>query len=421
MMPEARVAPRLPTEEAVRLARQLYGLEAAAERLPGEYDDNFRLSAGDGREYVLKVMHPARERSLVALQCEALAHLALRAPALALPRVQLASNGAAFAAAELATDATRRLVWMLSFVPGTLLAEAKPHGPDLLRSLGRLVGQIDAALVDFSHPASHRDLKWDLSRVAWVREHVHLVGGAERRALVERFLALYEARVTPVLPRLRRSVIYGDANDYNVLVGAPHTQPREVVSVIDFGDMHHGLTVAEIAIAIAYAIFGQRDPLAAAVQVLAGYHQAWPLQDAELEVLYALVGARLAVSVTNCARRKALHPDDPYVTVSEGPAWEALARLAEVQPRFAHYAFRDACGQSAAPQSESIARWLSTQSPAAVLDVDLRHAPCVVFDLGIGSRLLGADPGSGGMRNADGDAVHRDGPRGRDRRRGTLR
>src|SRR5262245_40040982 len=63
MMPEARVAQPVSEAEAIRLARELYGLEVSSCRLPGEYDDNFRLTARDRREFVLKVMHSARERS----------------------------------------------------------------------------------------------------------------------------------------------------------------------------------------------------------------------------------------------------------------------------------------------------------------------------------------------------------------------
>jgi len=53
-------------------------------------------------------------------------------------------------------------------------------------------------------------------------------------------------------------VIYGDANDYNVLVSDPWPQPRTIAGVIDFGDVHHGLTVSEPAIAAAYAILGKK-------------------------------------------------------------------------------------------------------------------------------------------------------------------
>src|SRR5438874_11869418 len=87
MLLEARVAHHVTETEAARLAREVYGLEATARPLPGEYDDNVHLTAADGRAFVLKVMHPAREPSFIELQCKALVHLAVHAPQLPLPRV----------------------------------------------------------------------------------------------------------------------------------------------------------------------------------------------------------------------------------------------------------------------------------------------------------------------------------------------
>ncbi len=162
----------------------------------------------------------------------------------------------------------------------------------------------------------------------------------------------------PALPRLRRGVIHGDANDHNVLVGTPHAHPREVTGLLDFGDMHHGLLVAEPAVAAAYALLGQDDPLAAAAAVVAGYHAALPLEAEEIALLFALVGARLAVSVTNSAMRARAAAGDPYVTVSEAPAWAALERLDRVHPRFAHYAFREACGLPPVPHGPALVSWL---------------------------------------------------------------
>jgi 4-aminobutyrate aminotransferase-like enzyme/Ser/Thr protein kinase RdoA (MazF antagonist) len=395
MLLEARVAQPVTEAEAVRLARELYGLEASPRALPGEYDDNFHLTSADGCAFVLKVMHPARERSFIDLQCRALTHLAQRAPQLPLPRVTLNPGGEQFTSIA-AADGSTRLVWLLTFVNGTVLAEVRPHTPELLSDLGRFLGEMDAALQSFAHAAAHRELKWDSSRAGWIKDYVKHIAGSKRRALVEKFLALYEVEVAPVLPRLRRSVIYGDANDHNVLVSDPWPQPRKVAGVIDFGDMHHGLTASEPAIAAAYAILGKEDPLQAAAAIVAGYHGAFPLDELELSVLYALIGARLAVSVTNSAHCKTLKPDDPYVTVSEAPAWEALERLAKIHPRFAHYTFRAACGLSPVPQGEKIKRWLeaSAGSAASILDVDVRTAPSIVFDLSAGSTFLGADPGA---------------------------
>lgn len=408
MIPEARVAQPVTEAEASGLARQIFSLAVSAKSLPGEYDDNFLLRSADGREFVLKVMHPAREQTFVDMQCQALEHLAKRAPQLSLPRVSETPSGEASKIVTL-SDGSKRLVWLLTYVSGSLLAKVNPHARELLRSLGTFLGQLDAALEDFSHPAAHRELKWDLSRAGWIRGYLEHIADPARRRIVERFLARYEAEVVPALPSLRRSVIYGDANDYNVLVSPAWPQPRKVAAVIDFGDMHYGITASEVAIAAAYAMLGEKDPLHAASAVIAGYHRAFALSEAEISMLYPLMGMRLAVSVTNSAYRRSLVPDDPYVRISEGPAWDALLKLAAVHPRFAHYTFRHACGLPTVPQSGKVHQWLASQAPgaASLLDVDLRSPAVLVFDLSVGSRFLGADPDASKTENLD-EAIRRE-------------
>jgi 4-aminobutyrate aminotransferase-like enzyme/Ser/Thr protein kinase RdoA (MazF antagonist) len=391
VQPEGRATRPLNEAEARALALRLYGLEAEAVALPGEFDDNFRLASPGGRLHVLKAMHPARERGLVELQCAILAWVEERAPHLPVPRVAPTRKGEGVAVVP-GPDGAPRLVWMLGWLPGTPLAEARPRTPELLAGLGRTMGELDAALVGFDHPEARRDFKWDLARASWIREALEHVRDPERRALVERALARYESEVVPALPRLRRGVVHGDANDHNVLVGDPRAHPREVTGLLDFGDAHHGLLVAEPAVAAAYALLGQDDPLAAAAAVVSGYHTAFTLDEEEVSLLFALVGARLAVSVTNSAMRSGCAPSDPYVTVSEAPAWEALARLDRVHPRFAHYTFREACGLPPVPRGPALVSWLERAERAPVLDADLRRAPCLVLDLGVGSLFLGADP-----------------------------
>ncbi|HEY2460297.1 MAG TPA: aminotransferase class III-fold pyridoxal phosphate-dependent enzyme [Candidatus Acidoferrum sp.] len=429
MLLEETVGQPVSEAEATRLAADLYGLaHATAKSLPGEYDDNFHLRAADGREFVLKVMHPARDRSFIDLQCRALEHLAKRTPHLALPRVvptrtgelftvadfsDGAGNGSKKLAASRATDSqhakepqaaegsraedlqrnddAQRIVWLLTYLPGKVFAHSRPHSPELLADLGQFLGEMDAALADFSHPAAQRELKWDLARASWIRSHLQHIGGAHRRKLVEHFLDLYESDVAPVIPQLRHSVIYGDANDYNVLVS--NEQPQSIAGVVDFGDMHHSVTVAEVAVAAAYAILGKDAVLPAASAVIAGYHGAFPLTEPEIAMLYALIGMRLAVSVTNSAQRASVKPNDSYVTVSEAPAWDALQKWAAIHPRFAHYTFRAACGLAPVPQGIAVEKFLAANasSAASVLDVDLHSAPSLVFDLSVGSAFLPSD------------------------------
>ncbi len=393
MMPELRVAAAVLVGEAERLAEELYGVRVRGRSLPGEYDDNFHLVGEVGCGYVLKVMHPAREEEFVDMQCRALGHLAERAPQLLLPRVTANLRGELYSRVKL-NDGTERLVWMLGFLPGTALAEAKPRSAELLGSLGRLLGEMDRALLEFAHPAARRELKWDSTRSLWAREYLSYVKDAQRRGLIEKFLNLFEQEVTPRLGRLRRSIIYGDANDYNVLVGEAWPQPRLARSVIDFGDLHETVTVAEPAIAAAYALLGQERPLEVAAAILAAYHQELPLGEEEIAVFFPLIAARLAVSVVNSAHRKALVPDDPYVTVTEGAAWEALEGLAKIDPRFAEYEFREACGLPAAAGAAKVEGWLreNGRSTAGVIPQSLQDATVHVLDLSVGSTLMSADP-----------------------------
>ena len=381
--------------EAARVVQSVYGFSSLARSLPGEYDNNFAITTPDGRAYALKLMHPSREPAFIDMQCRALQHLELRAPPLSLPRVQLSQDGAAFTQVRLESG-EQRFVWMLSFLPGKVLAEVRPHSSELLHARGCMLGEMDSAFQSFSHPAAARPFRWDLAQAGWISEHLGSVEHPFRRSLLDRILRLYQSQVVPLLPSLRKGVVYGDANDYNVLVAS--ARGREVVSVIDFGDMHDGLVVSEAAIAAAYAILGKRRPLPVAASLIAGFHSRFPLDEAEVSVLFPLIAMRLAVSVVNSAIRKVLVPDDPYVTISEAPAWEALERLSSIHPRIAHCFFRQACGLSPSSASDRLRHWLVQHgnTAAPVLDGDLRTTPSHVLDLSVGSTLLGADP-----RNAE--------------------
>jgi 4-aminobutyrate aminotransferase-like enzyme/Ser/Thr protein kinase RdoA (MazF antagonist) len=393
MFLEERAAAAMSATDAERIAADLYGITAVGTALPGEYDCNFHLRASDGREFVLKCMHPAREKSFIEMQCAALEHLSKTAPHLPLPRVQRNSQGQLLA--EIADGADqKRVVWMLSFLPGATLEKTNPHSPEILEDLGKFLGELDSALQNFAHPGVHRELKWDSSRAAWIRDQLHHLEESSRRALMEYFISLYQEDVEPRRDELRKSAIYGDANDHNVLVSPARPQPRKVAGVIDFGDMHYGWTVSEAAIAAAYAILGKENPLSVVAVIARGFHGAFPLSEPEIAALFPLIGMRLAVSVVNSAVRKKQRPGDPYVTVTEDQAWPALERLAQIHPRFAQYTLRDACGLPAVPKERKVASWLEAlrAKGASVLEADLRTAPLHVFDLSAGSAMLGADP-----------------------------
>jgi 4-aminobutyrate aminotransferase-like enzyme/Ser/Thr protein kinase RdoA (MazF antagonist) len=380
---------RLSSGEAVRIARDLYGIGGAARELPSERDQNFHLEGPDGA-FVLKVAGPAEPDGVLQLQDEALLWLEERAPELAIPRLVAARSGETTVHVD-DTGGPQR-IRLVTWLPGTLLADARPHAPELLGDLGRFLGRLDAALLGFTHPAAvERDLDWNPSRsLAVIARHRDAIHDPARRALVDGFVRRYEEGAAPLLPKLRKSVIHNDANDRNVLVGEPHPDARRISGLLDFGDMLETHTVSELAVATAYTVLGKRDPLAAAARVVAGYNEAFPLTEPELDALFLLACVRLCCSVSLSAHRRTAEPENPYLTVSEAPAWQALERLATVPPRLAAYTFRAACGLPACPESPAVVDWLRAHRDdiGRVVEPDLDGA--LVFDLSVGSPLFEA-------------------------------
>lgn len=241
-------------------------------------------------------MRPGCDPGFIDMQFRAMEHLA----DFPVPR----------SAAPVRTTRDGRLAWLLHWLPGRMLADVS-RTPEMLFDLGRLLGEIDRALETFSHPATHRELKWDLARAAWIEEHLNYIP-EPRRALISRILDRFK-NANP-FAGVRKSVIHGDANLHNVLADG-----HQITGLIDFGDLHFSAPVAELAVACAYL---HPDETAC---VIGGYDGANPLMEREKQVLPLLIETRLAVSVVNAAIQKTKRAD-PYVTVSEREAWETLER-----------------------------------------------------------------------------------------------
>jgi 4-aminobutyrate aminotransferase-like enzyme/Ser/Thr protein kinase RdoA (MazF antagonist) len=387
-------APRFSAGEAAGVAARLFGVDGHAQELPSERDQNFRIDGRDGARHVLKIANAHEDAAMLDAQVAALAHVAAHGAGVACPRAIASKAGHAIESAQ-GADGRRHQVRLLTWLPGTPFATTSPHTPALLADLGRFMGALDRALASFDHPAAHREFHWDVARAAAViRPLLAEIDGGERRALVERLLVRFEAATLPSLAALRHGVIHNDANDYNVLVGGGDgdllARNQSVVGLLDFGDMVHSVVVAEAAVAAAYALLGAPDPLAAVAAVAAGYQAASPLAEVEIAGLWDLVCMRLAMSVCHAAHQRRSQPNNEYLSISEAPAWAALAKLAAIHPRLAHFALRDACGLASCPESAKVVTWLASLagSCAPVIGVDLVREPVHKVDLSIGSPLL---------------------------------
>ena len=382
--------PYFTVEDASRMALELYGLHVEVRTLPGERDCNFHLKTTTGQELVLKIAPAVEQLEAIDLQNKALEHLAAHNPALLLPHICTTTEGKIIGTV-INADGTTHFVRLLTYIPGNVLADTSPHTPELLYSLGSLMGTMDSALQDFTHPAALRTLKWDIQHTSWIHDYLHFIDQPEHRAIVKRFLTQFETQVLPLLPMLRMSVIHNDANDYNVLVDNTGADARRVVSVLDFGDMVHTYTICELAIACAYAMLHKSDPISAGTHIVSGYHKAFALSESEIETLYPLICARLCISVVNSAYQQKIEPQNHYLMISEKPAWSLLEQLVNVHPRLAQYTFRNACQLIPCPSSNTVTDWLKSNSHKIghVVEPDLHVTKNVIFDLSMGSRELG--------------------------------
>lgn len=304
--------------------------------MPSELDQNFHLTARDGGEFVLRIVRSDVEEAFVEAQIEVLRYLAdpvarepvggpesgadpLRFPT---PEVLPTLDGAAIESARAETGC--HLLWLVRFLPGRPLAEARPHGTELLDSFGRALGELDLRLAAFSHPAAQRRLRWDLPNAPEVRPLVACIEDAARRALVRARLERAEAEVIPRLRETRAQVIHNDANDYNVLVDASGTK---LTGILDFGDMVHTHLACEPAVAMAYIMADASDPIMAARYFLGGYRSACPLTEEEILLLPDLIATRLSMTVALSSHRRQSRPENAYLLVSEAPAWRLLEFL----------------------------------------------------------------------------------------------
>jgi hydroxylysine kinase len=288
----------LAVERAVALARDGYALEARAARLSGERDENFRLTADDGAEYLLKIAHSAEERLVTELPIAALRHVARSDPTLPCPRVIAARSGAGWIR-FLDEEGSERIAYLLTFLPGRMVAATARSQPQRT-ACGRIAGQLSKALRGFGHPAVRRPIIWDVRHTAGVARLLEPLASFPCREAALELLNEMAPIVASQLPRLRQQVVHNDLNTHNILVD-PVDEAR-VTGVIDFGDMVHTALAADVAVVAAEQIPEDHTvDLSAAGEMIhdvaAAYHERLPLLEPELGVLGTLIAARLVTNL----------------------------------------------------------------------------------------------------------------------------
>ena len=378
------------------LAAELLGHPVIAAALPSERDQNFLLTVHGEPRLVLKIAAAGEDRAFLAAEQRAMQHVAERSALT--PRVVAWRDGQTLAPVT-APDGRVHLAWLVSRVPGVPLAQVARRSDALLERFGAATAELTSALAGFDDPALHRDFHWDLAHGrAVVDRHRGLVSDRDLAAAIDAVIAGFDRHTAPLVGALPRSVIHGDLNDHNVLVGGGgddlFDRRQHVTGIVDFGDMVHGLTIGELAIAAAYAMLDAADPLSVLWHLVHGYQARRAIGEPELAAVFGLAALRLCMSACLAAYQQRRHPDHAYLGVSQAPLARTLPRLARIPFGIAAATARTACGLPPIGPSAAVRSFLAarTREFAPVLGIDLRVEPSLVLDLGVGGAIVGGDP-----------------------------
>jgi ethanolamine-phosphate phospho-lyase len=249
-----------------------------------------------------------------------------------------------FACVKIAGEET--IIRLLTFLEGTFYCDSDQDA-GLRESFGKFLAEMNTQFLPIkNYIVQARKYPWNIENTLLNEDFIADISDPRDRKIIAYFMMQFRENVLSVLPKLRKSIIHGDANDQNVL-----TKKGKVYAIIDFGDMVYSAIINEVAVAISYAVMRKKNPVACACDIIRGYHGELKLLPRELDVLYYLIAARLCISVCQSAHSKKADPGNSYITVSEKPAWELLYQWLKINPIYAKNEFHKAAGFS--PEKKS--------------------------------------------------------------------
>ena len=352
--------PDLTADEIEEIARECFGLSPAnIKPLGGYVDQNFRIDPSDGPSRLLKIHSHAERNAVLDLQNQALLHLqANQQLDFAVPVPFQDINGNYIAEWE-STDGKKERVRCLSYVEGDLLADYAPLNFETLSRAGQTIAALDNVLTDFEHPGAARpDLEWDLRNAPSIGQFVSDIRDPALRRMADYFFLQFELNTKPALQTLPLQISHNDGHRFSLLAKGSKANCN-ISGVIDFGDLVLTNAVCHLAVSISDLIVGQTNLSEAAASIVAGYHEQRPLLENEVDLIYNLVGVRLAMYATMAGRAIRKDPNNAHPQAKIADVKHLLCQLLEINPIAWTDALRNACGFSdRAKQREAESKYL---------------------------------------------------------------
>ena len=335
--------PDFQESDIKKIAAKHFEFDAVTVRSLGGYiDQNFLIENKTGEKRLIKAHSRAEKPYALDLQNAVLKHLGTKNLDFETPRVFKSLNGDVVTQIASGADYVDRLR-CLSFINGDLLSNFESLSLTTLYNVGLLVGKLDIALADFDHPAAVRpDMEWDITNAPRISQYVPLIEDPKLRRLASYFFLQFDEEIATKLATLPQQVSHNDGHRYS-LIGRQPGDEMSVVGIIDFGDVLLTHSVCNLAVTVSDLIGGKGDLVAAAASIVSGYHKVKPLKDLEIELLYHLVGVRLAMYGAMAGRATRDDPKNSHPQAKLADVKILFRQLMAVNPIAWADALRAAC------------------------------------------------------------------------------
>ncbi|XP_075915571.1 hydroxylysine kinase-like isoform X1 [Petromyzon marinus] len=344
--------PCLNESRAAELVERLYGVSVAGVSPLASYvDQNYRVLARDGRQFVLKVTNTRDSQRPQLLEVQMAMMSFLRERGFPMQEVVDNVSGKIMSLENIDCGEGEKEfnVRLLTYLPGVPLSRVLADG-SLYYQVGKLAASIHQALQQFEHPFLHSlqrdDFIWNLSNTHLLEPYLFTLDGDPNQGLVREVIAKFREEIQPNLHKFTRCIIHGDFNDDNILVqevaaGSEQQQqqqqgpksaegaPRHRVSgIVDLNSMMFGYHVYDLAMAIMYMMVESGEAMEAGGHVLAGYESVQALTEDERRAVYFLVACRFCQSLVMARYTILRYPQNAdYLLITARTGWVKLREL----------------------------------------------------------------------------------------------
>lgn len=314
----------IPTSLVEQVVRDGYGIDARAERMTGERDQNFRMRTEDDPGFVLKIAHAEELPDVIDLPVAALLHIERTDPALPCPRVVRSGERTRVTFRD--ANGAARTAFLYTFLPGnTLLSSTRCRAQRA--NCGQLLARLGHALRTFQHPATRRSLIWDLMQLPALDGLLRQLPDMRYRRFCAAFVLQFSTEILPRLRAQRAQPVHNDFNSRNLLVD-PDDETR-ITGIIDFGDLVHTALAADVAVGVIGQLASAQSAEEAMREFVAGYCSIEPLRAEELDLLKWLIAGRIVQNVTMTSWYRAHSPGSGHFDSFDADYFEWRVALAE--------------------------------------------------------------------------------------------